>query len=68
MKESQKEAIEEDIEAAWEIEADGVDRSVRILPGVRNMIDSLPDGRYAVATSGARTYGTSSCYSCLSIG
>ena len=53
----QKETIEEDIEAAWEIEADGVDRSVRILPGVRNMIDSIPDGRYAVATSGAKTYG-----------
>lgn len=42
----------------WQIEAATVDRSVRILPGVRRMIDSIPDGRYAVATSGAKTYGT----------
>lgn len=42
---------------AWQIEAASVDRSVRILPGVRKMIDSLPEGRYAVATSGAKTYG-----------
>jgi len=41
----------------WQIEAADVDRSVRILPGVRKMIDSLPEGRYAVATSGAKTYG-----------
>lgn len=47
-----------DIEAAWEIESDGVDRSIRILPGVKNMIESIPAGRYAVATSGAKTYGT----------
>ncbi|ORY90893.1 HAD-like domain-containing protein [Leucosporidium creatinivorum] len=32
------------------------DRSVRILPGVRRLIDSLPKGRFAVATSGAKTY------------
>lgn len=44
---------------AWQLEAASVDRSVRILPGVRKMIDSLPAGRYAVATSGAKTYGTS---------
>ncbi|GJN87861.1 hypothetical protein Rhopal_000816-T1 [Rhodotorula paludigena] len=31
-------------------------KSVRILPGVRRFIDSLPGGRYAVATSGAKTY------------
>ena len=43
---------------AWQIEASAVDRSVRILPGVRKMIDSVPTGRYAVATSGAKTYGT----------
>jgi hypothetical protein len=43
---------------AWQIEATSVDRSVRILPGVRKMIDSIPEGRYAVATSGAKTYGT----------
>ena len=42
---------------AWQLEAASVDRSVRILPGVRKMIDSIPAGRYAVATSGAKTYG-----------
>ncbi|KAH8106675.1 HAD-like protein [Phellopilus nigrolimitatus] len=45
-----------DIEAAWETEADAVDRSIRILPGVKDMIECIPDGRYAVATSGAKTY------------
>ncbi|KEP55602.1 haloacid dehalogenase-like hydrolase [Rhizoctonia solani 123E] len=48
--------ITEDIRAAWNAEHELVDRSVRILPGVRDMIDSIPKGRYAVATSGARTY------------
>lgn len=43
---------------AWQIEATAVDRAVRILPGVRRMIDSIPTGKYAVATSGAKTYGT----------
>ena len=38
-----------------------VDMSVRILPGVRALIDSLPTGMYAVATSGAKTY----CHGCL---
>lgn len=42
--------------------SDLVDRSVKILPGVRRMIDSIPEGRYAVATSGATTY----CYGALS--
>ncbi|THH10816.1 hypothetical protein EW146_g8255 [Bondarzewia mesenterica] len=42
---------------AWQIEAASVDRSVHILPGVKKMISSIPEGRYAVATSGARTYG-----------
>lgn len=42
---------------AWQIEAAAVDRSVRILPGVKRLMDSIPEGRYAVATSGARTYG-----------
>jgi hypothetical protein len=37
------------------------DMAVRILPGVRKMIDSLPTGKYAVATSGAKTY----CHGCL---
>ncbi|PRQ77392.1 HAD-like domain-containing protein, partial [Rhodotorula toruloides] len=31
-------------------------KSVRILPGVRRLIESLPAGRFAVATSGAKTY------------
>ena len=48
--------VAHDVEAAWEIEADGVDRSIQILPGVREMIDSIPEGRYAVATSSAKTY------------
>ena len=38
-----------------------VDMSVRILPGVRELIKSLPTGKYAVATSGAKTY----CHGCL---
>ena len=42
---------------AWQAEAAAVDRSVRILPGVKNMIASIPEGCYAVATSGAKTYG-----------
>ncbi|KAK9894196.1 hydrolase-domain-containing protein [Cystobasidium minutum MCA 4210] len=42
--------------------SDLTDRSVKILPGVRRMIDSIPEGRYAVATSGATTY----CYGALS--
>lgn len=44
---------------AWEIEAASIDRSVRILPGVKKMMDSIPMGKYAVATSGAKTYGQS---------
>ncbi|KAH8104649.1 HAD-like protein [Cristinia sonorae] len=46
---------------AWQIEATAVDRSVQILPGVKKMISSIPDGRYAVATSGAKTYA----YGCM---
>ncbi|KAH8106668.1 HAD-like protein [Phellopilus nigrolimitatus] len=49
-------AMEADIEAAWETESEAVDRSIRILPGVKDMIACIPDGRYAVATSGAKTY------------
>ena len=48
-----------DNEEAVEDEEDedlGPDMSVQILPGVRSLIDSLPKGRYAVATSGARVY------------
>lgn len=45
----------------WELELEAasaeVDRAVRILPGVRALVESIPEGRYAVATSGAKTYG-----------
>lgn len=47
----------EDTIDAWKLEARLVDRSIRILPGVKRMMESIPDGRYAVATSGAKTYG-----------
>jgi HAD superfamily hydrolase (TIGR01509 family) len=47
--------------AAWQVEASAVDRSVQILPGVKRMIESVPNGRYAVATSGAKTYA----YGCM---
>lgn len=46
---------------AWQLEAAGVDRAVRILPGVKKMISSIPEGQYAVATSGAKTYA----YGCM---
>lgn len=42
-------------------EDDIIDMSVQILPGVRELIKSLPEDRYAVATSGAKTY----CHGCL---
>jgi hypothetical protein len=42
-----------------ELEAAEVDRGVRILPGVRALLESIPEGRYAVATSGAKAYGAS---------
>ncbi len=41
-----------------EPEAAEVDRAVRILPGVKVLLESIPEGRYAVATSGTKTYGT----------
>jgi len=50
------EELQEDMDAAWDLEEDVLDRSVQILPGVRRMIDSIPKGRYCVATSGAKTY------------
>lgn len=34
-----------------------VDRAVRILPGVKALLESITEGRYAIATSGAKTYG-----------
>ena len=51
------EELTEDMEVAWNLEEKIIDRSVKILPGVRRMIDSIPKGRYCVATSGAKTYG-----------
>ncbi|KIY71934.1 HAD-like protein [Cylindrobasidium torrendii FP15055 ss-10] len=47
--------------SAWQIEAAQVDRAVQILPGVKELISCLPEGRYAVATSGAKTYA----YGCM---
>ena len=47
---------------AWQLEAASVDRAIQILPGVKRIIDSIPAGRYAVATSGAKTYGIFSPY------
>ena len=41
----------------WQFEAAGVDRAIQILPGVKRLIESIPAGRYAVATSGTKTYG-----------
>lgn len=51
------EELERDLEDMWDAEEDLVDRSIQILPSVRRMIDSIPEGRYCVATSGAKTYG-----------
>ena len=42
---------------AWQLEAASVDRAIQILPGVKKIIDSIPAGRYAVATSGTKIYG-----------
>ncbi|KAL9933291.1 hypothetical protein V8E36_008009 [Tilletia maclaganii] len=41
---------------AFDDEEEAFDGAIRILPGVREMIDSIPEGKYAVATSSARTY------------
>ncbi|KAH9985157.1 HAD-like domain-containing protein [Russula vinacea] len=43
-------------EPELELDAAEVDRAVRILPGVQSLLESIPEGRYAVATSGAKTY------------
>lgn len=53
----QEAKLQKDQLHAWQLEASAVDRSVRILPGVKRMISSIPEGHYAVATSGAKTYG-----------
>ena len=49
---------EEECQCQWELEAAEVDRAVRVLPGVKALLASIPKGRYTVATSGAKTYGT----------
>jgi hypothetical protein len=49
---------EEECECQWELEAAAVDRAVRVLLGVEALLASIPEGRYAVPTSGAKTYGT----------
>ena len=49
---------EEEYECQWELEAGEVDRAVGVLPGVKALLASIPEGRYAIATSGAKTYGT----------
>ncbi|KAJ7443713.1 HAD-like domain-containing protein [Mycena latifolia] len=54
--ESEKEKLRRHQFEAWQLEAQSVDRSVRILPGVKRLMGSIPAGRYAVATSGAKTY------------
>ncbi|KIJ54317.1 hypothetical protein M422DRAFT_153617 [Sphaerobolus stellatus SS14] len=51
-----KDMLAHDVSIALEADADAVDRSIRVLPGVHRVINSIPEGRYAVATSGARTY------------
>ncbi|CAA7271311.1 unnamed protein product [Cyclocybe aegerita] len=56
-----EEKVRKDTLEAWQLEAASVDRSVRILPGVKKLMDSIPAGRYAVATSGAKTYA----YGCM---
>ncbi|GAA5850870.1 hypothetical protein JCM8547_009115 [Rhodosporidiobolus lusitaniae] len=45
-----------DLSEYTEEEIGCANKSVRILPGVRRIIDTLPNGRWAVATSGAKTY------------
>ncbi|KEI37701.1 uncharacterized protein L969DRAFT_89669 [Mixia osmundae IAM 14324] len=50
-----------DIDALDVDVSDLIDRSCKILPGVKRLIDGLPADRYAVATSGAKTY----CYGAL---
>ncbi|WRT68919.1 uncharacterized protein IL334_005901 [Kwoniella shivajii] len=54
-------AVEDESPFDEEEAEDIIDMSVRILPGVRKMINSLPEHKYAVATSGAKTY----CHGCL---
>ncbi|KAK0557898.1 hypothetical protein OC846_000193 [Tilletia horrida] len=48
--------LDNKLHEAFDDEEEAFDGAIRILPGVRELIDSIPDGRYAVATSSARTY------------
>ncbi|KAK0525643.1 hypothetical protein OC834_005095 [Tilletia horrida] len=48
--------LDEKLHEAFDDEEEAFDGAIRILPGVREMIDAIPDGKYAVATSSARTY------------
>ncbi len=41
----------------WELKAAEVDCAVHIQPGVKTLLESIPEDHYAVATSGAKTYG-----------
>ncbi|KAF9523401.1 HAD-like protein [Crepidotus variabilis] len=50
------EHLSQAVQDAWKLEACKVDRAVQILPGVKSLLESIPEGRYAVATSGAKTY------------
>jgi len=47
----------EESESELELEANALDRPVRVLPGVKALLASIPEGRDAVAMFGARTYG-----------
>jgi hypothetical protein len=47
----------EESESERELEAAAMDCSVRVLPGVKALLASIPVGRYVVATSGAKTSG-----------
>ena len=47
----------EESESEWVLEADAVDRPVRVLPGVKVSLASIPEGCLVVAMFGARTCG-----------
>jgi hypothetical protein len=47
----------EESESERVLEADVLDRPVRVLPGVKALLASIPEGCHAVAMFGARTYG-----------
>ena len=53
---SSSDELDKDLANALQEEEFAFDGAIRILPGVRRIIDSIPEGKYAVATSSARTY------------